>query len=250
MARYFLELAYMGTRYSGFQVQANQVTIQSEVEKALQTVYRESFVLTGSSRTDTGVHAIQNYFHFDTELLLQADQLYNLNAVLPSDIAVKGIFRVPDEAHCRFDALAREYEYQIYNHKNPFLVDRGWRYPFPVQLEKLQLMAALLLEYRDYTSFAKRNSQVKTFLCTLESSAWREEEGRLFYRVKANRFLRGMVRGLVGTMLQAARTGGGGVEEIRRILDAKDVTQADFNTPAQGLFLVSVTYPDGLMQQI
>lgn len=248
MARYFLELAYMGTKYSGFQVQANQVTIQSEVEKALQTVYREPFVLTGSSRTDAGVHAMQNYFHFDTHQVLHTDHLYNLNAVLPRDIAVKGIFRVPDEAHCRFDALAREYEYQIYTHKNPFLVDRGWRYPFPVELGELQKMAAMLLAYQDYTSFAKKNTQVKTFLCRLESSLWREEEGRLLYRVKANRFLRGMVRGLVGTMLLSARTGCGGVEEMRRVIEAKDVTQADFNTPAQGLFLVSVTYPETLMQ--
>ncbi len=241
MRRYFLEVAYMGTRYSGFQVQDNQRTIQSEMIRALEVLFRRPFALTGSSRTDAGVHALQNFFHFDTDLQLTDKHVYNLNAILAQDIAVKRIYQVDANAHCRFDALARAYQYHIYRHKDPFKQDRGWLYPYPLDKKLLDEAAATLLEYRDFTSFSKRNTQVKTFQCSIERSAWEEQEDGLVYHVRANRFLRGMVRGLVGTMLRVGR-GQLAISGFREIIEAKDCTKADFTTPPQGLYLVSVLY--------
>lgn len=245
MPRYFLELTYKGTAYSGFQVQDNAETVQSEVEKALQTFFRDTFTLTGSSRTDAGVHANQNFFHFDTDHQLLGRHIYNLNAILPADIAVKGLYAVSDTAHCRFDAVAREYRYYIYQQKNPFLADRGWLYPYPLNQAALDLGAAIIQEYRDFTSFSKRNTQVNNFNCHIEKAGWYWENGVLVFEVKANRFLRGMVRGLVGTILKMGR---GQLDEaaFRSIIEAKDCSLADFSTPPQGLFLHRVYYKDAL----
>lgn len=241
MPRYFLELTYKGTAYSGFQVQDNAATIQSELEKALQVLFREPFSLTGSSRTDAGVHANQNFFHFDTELVITNRNVYNLNAILPPDIAVRGIYPVPETAHCRFDAVAREYKYYIFQHKNPFLVDRGWLYPYPLQIDLLQRGADIIRGYRDFTSFSKRNTQVNNFNCAIETAHWYREQELLVFEVKANRFLRGMVRGVVGTLLKLGR-GQISEAELVRIIEARDCSQADFTTPAQGLFLNRVFY--------
>jgi tRNA pseudouridine38-40 synthase len=245
MPRYFLELSYKGTAYSGFQVQDNAPTIQFEVEKALHTLFRETFELTGSSRTDAGVHAFQNFFHFDTELVIAAKSVYNLNAILPQDISIQGIYTVPETAHSRFDAVAREYKYFIYHKKNPFMTDRGWMYPFPLNITLLQEAAGVLKEYRDFTSFSKRNTQVNNFNCTIAYSQWEKVEGELIYQVKANRFLRGMVRGLVGTMLKVGREQLT-INALREIIEAKDCSRADFSTPAHGLFLNRVYYNDTL----
>ena len=245
MPRYFLELSYKGTAYSGFQVQENAHTIQGELEKALQTLFKSSFELTGSSRTDAGVHANQNFFHFDTETEILQKNAYNLNAIVPADISIKGIYPVPDTAHCRFDAVSREYNYFIYKEKNPFLNDRAWQFPYPVNLDLLQEAARTISQYKDFTSFSKRNTQVKTFICTIEASEWVQEGPLLIYRVRANRFLRGMVRGLVGTMLKVGR-GQMDIEGLKSVIEAKDCSKADFSTPAQGLFLNRVIYKDTL----
>jgi tRNA pseudouridine38-40 synthase len=245
MPRYFLELSYKGTAYSGFQVQDNAHTIQGEVQKALQTLFKGAFELTGSSRTDAGVHANQNFFHFDTEYEIHQKHVYNLNALVPRDISIKAIYPVPDTAHCRFDAVSREYNYFIYKEKNPFLNDRAWLFPYPVDTNILQQAAKIITQYNDFTSFSKRNTQVKTFICTIEASEWVQEGPLLIYRVRANRFLRGMVRGLVGTMLKTGR-GLQTMEELRSIIEAKDCSKADFSTPPQGLFLNRVIYNDTL----
>lgn len=245
MARYFLELAYKGTAYSGFQVQDNAQTIQSEVEKALQILFRQPYELTGSSRTDAGVHANQNYFHFDTDQAIIEKHVYNLNAILPQDIAVKGIYPVSNTSHCRFDAIAREYKYFIYGKKDPFLKESAWLYPYPLNLDLLQQAAQILREYRNFTSFSKRNTQVNNYQCTLEISEWANKGSLLTYTVRGNRFLRGMVRGLVGTMLKLGR-GQTSMAEFREIIEALDCTKADFSTPAQGLFLNRVMYKDTL----
>ncbi len=245
MPRYFLELSYKGTAYSGFQVQDNAHTIQGEVQKAMETLFRMPFELTGSSRTDAGVHANQNFFHFDTELEIQNKSLYNLNALVPDDISIKAIYPVPATAHCRFDTLYREYNYFIYTEKNPFLNDRGWMYPYPVDMDTLQQAARIIAEYNDFTSFSKRNTQVKTFLCNIELSEWIKQGPVLIYKVRANRFLRGMVRGLVGTMLKTGRAQIS-LEALRTIIETKDCTRADFSTPPQGLFLNRVLYNDTL----
>ncbi len=242
MPRYFLELAYKGTTFHGFQIQENAHTVQSAIEQAMLTLYREPIALTGSSRTDAGVHARQNYFHFDTDLPIHSKHIYNLNAILPATISIQSLKQVADTAHCRFDAIAREYQYYIYQYKDPFMQDRGWYYPFELDIGLLQQAATLLKEYTDFTSFAKRNAQVFTHNCNIEKSQWEKtEESHYIYTVRANRFLRGMVRGLVGTMLKVGRKQIG-VEVLRSIIAAKDCTKADFSTPPQGLFLSKVIF--------
>lgn len=249
MARYFIEVSYLGNRYSGFQVQDDVTTIQSAVEQALRTFYRVDIPLTGSSRTDAGVHAYGNFFHFDTDLDLQGKAVYNLNALLPHDISVKAIYAVQPDAHARFDAVARAYKYFIYNQKNPFLHERAYYYPYPVQLANLQACAAVLPEYRDFEAFSKRNTQVNTYQCNIASAAWVATEHGYCFEVKANRFLRGMVRGLVGTMLRVQKTADP-VAAFRTVIESGDCTQADFAVPGHGLYLMQVFYPDGLLQEI
>ena len=242
MLRYFLEVSYKGTNYSGFQSQKNANSIQEEVEKAFAILHKEKAVLTGSSRTDAGVHALQNFFHFDFEKSLHPQLVYKINAILPEDIVVKSVRQVQPDAHCRFDAVSREYKYFVYRQKDPFLRDRAYYYPYKINIEKLQQAAAILTEYQDFTSFSKRNTQVKTFVCQIQRSEWLQENQCLVYNVKANRFLRGMVRALVATMLKVGR-GTIDLERFRSIVEAKDCTQASFAVPATGLFLVSVNYP-------
>lgn len=255
MPRYFLELSYKGTRYSGFQVQRNANTIQAETEKAMLVLLKEQTVLTGSSRTDAGVHARQNFFHFDTERVLDpaADKLdahefvYKMNAILPADIVINRLLLMPATAHCRFDAVSREYYYYIYNRKNPFLADRAFYFPYTLNLEWMQEAAMILREYTDFTSFSKRNTQVKTFHCEIGESKWVEEGDRVYYYVKANRFLRGMVRGLTATMLKVGR-GRITLKEFRSIIESRDCTKASFSTPPQGLFLHAVNFPENYFE--
>jgi len=242
MPRYFLEVSYKGSNYSGFQSQKNANSIQAEVEKAFSVLHREKIVLTGSSRTDAGVHALQNFFHFDFENALHPQFVYKLNAILPEDIVIKGVKPVAGDAHCRFDALAREYKYFIYRQKDPFLKDRAFYYPYNISMENLVQAAAIVSEYEDFTSFSKRNTQVKTFICQIRQSGWHVENGSLVYTIKANRFLRGMVRALTATMLRAGR-GTIDLSQFRKIIEAKDCTQASFAVPPHGLFLVAVDFP-------
>jgi tRNA pseudouridine38-40 synthase len=244
MPRYFIEVAYKGTHYSGFQVQQNAITIQSVVEDAFQIFYRQPLQLTCSSRTDAGVHALQNFYHVDTDLPLDK-KVYNLNALLPNDVVIKNIAQVKSDVHARFSGEAREYKYFIAQDKNPFLEETAWRYAFPLDIEILNACAAVLFEYKDFTSFSKKHTQVNNFNCDIMLSQWIYENDCLVYNVKANRFLRGMVRGLVGTMLLAGR-GTISVTDFRNIIEAKDCTKANFSTPAHGLFLVKVTYPSDI----
>lgn len=243
MSRYFLEISYKGTAYSGFQTQENAVTVQSELEKAITILQRETVRLTGSSRTDAGVHALQNYFHFDFSGDLHPQFIYKLNAILPPDIVLHKLIPVGEEAHSRFDAMAREYKYFIYRSKDPFLQDRAYYFPYQLDTARMQSAAELLLGYQDFTSFSKRNTQVKTFQCKLELSVWKQEGTCLVYHVKGNRFLRGMVRALTATMLKVGR-GKISLDEFRGIIEARDCTKASFAVPAHGLFLMNVHFPD------
>ena len=241
--RYFIEVSYKGTSYSGFQSQINANTIQAEVEKALRTVLKNSHELTCSSRTDAGVHAYQNYFHFDTPIELSNKLLYNLNAILPADIAVRNLLRVKDGAHCRFDAVSREYNYYIYKKKNPFLSDKAFYFPYTLDMAIMEEAARTIKEYSDFTSFSKRNTQVKTFECTIKESSWEVEGECVVYRVVANRFLRGMVRALTATMLKIGR-GKMNIQSFRNVIESKDCTLANFAVPSHGLFLMGVNFPD------
>lgn len=248
MNRYFIEVSYNGKPYAGFQIQENANTVQKEVETALYTFFRKPFFLTGSSRTDTGVHALQNYFHFDSEDILLSSAIYNLNSILPDSIVIKNILAANAAAHCRFDALSREYTYFIYQQKDPFLKDIAFYYPYNLKIDLLQEAAEIVKRHTDFTSFSKRSTQVKTFECTIQQSRWRFKDNCIIYNVISNRFLRGMVRGLVATMLQVGR-GNISTLDFEDIILAKDPSKANFAVPGHGLFLVKVKYPDAYFLQ-
>ncbi len=245
MPRFFIEVAYKGTNYAGFQRQDNAITIQSEVEKALKIYFRQDFLLTGSSRTDAGVHARQNFFHFDTDFVpLQENYsrtVYHLNAILPPDIVARALLPVAPEAHCRFDAVSRTYHYTVYQRKDPFLADTAFYYPYRINTEILDAAASELRNQTDFETFSKKNTQVFTFQCSILSSEWTITPDRLIYSVTANRFLRGMVKGLVGTMLKLA-TRGETMDRFREIIGSHNPAQANFAVPSHGLCLQRVSF--------
>lgn len=245
MARYFIELSYDGTTFGGFQIQQNKATVQGELEKAMETLYRVPIALTGASRTDAGVHAYQNFLHFDTELAILPKHIYNLNAILPNSVVVKGIYQVPNDAHSRFDAIKRAYIYRIHTQKNPFLEGRSWYYPFPINLDLMQEAADSLLDYTDYESFSKKNTTVNTFQCTITKAKWTSIGTEIQFEIHSNRFLRGMIRGLVGTMMQVGR-GQISIANWHEIVASKDEQRVDFSTPANGLYLSEISYPNFL----
>lgn len=249
MQRYFIEVAYKGTAYKGFQIQPNHNTIQGELQKALQVLYKQPLELSGSSRTDSGVHALQNFFQLDTEIFILPKIVYNLNALLPLDIVVKSITTVSADSHCRFSAISRKYSYHIFNSKNPFLQDRAYYFPYKINISLLQQAADLLLIYKDYTSFSKRNTQVFTHICNIQSAQWHQTPDELVFTVQGNRFLRGMVRGLTGTMLKVGR-GIISIEDFKLIIESKDCSNSDFSVPPQGLFLEAVNYPEAVWKPI
>ena len=246
MARYFIQVSNKGTNYDGFQIQKNANSIQAEIAKALKVFFKVEFTLTCSSRTDAGVQALNNYFHFDSNIIPDQDKLnkivYNLNSILPRDIVIKSILSVPENMHARFSAKSRIYKYYIYQHKDPFQEDRAFYYPYNLDLARLNDAASLIKDYKDFTSFSKRNTQVKTFVCDIYTSKWINEDGLLIYEVEGNRFLRGMVRGLVGTMLKVG-TGKISITQLKKIIEAKDCSLADFSVPPHALFLTDIKYP-------
>lgn len=248
MARYFLEVSYDGTAFHGSQMQGETPTVQLAVNNALSTLLRTPIETFGASRTDEGVHALSNFYHFDTELPLHEQTVYKLNAILSGAVAVKRIFSTGDEVNARFAATSRQYRYRIYTRKDPFRLNRGLYYPFKLDTGILKEAASILKEYTNFETFSKRNTQSKTFICTIMQSYWEEHDQELHYVVEANRFLRGMVRGLVGTQLQVGR-GKTTIEEFRKIIEAQDCTKADFSVAGHGLYLEAVKYPEGLLTE-
>lgn len=245
MPRYFLEVAYRGEPFSGFQVQENATTVQSEVEEAFRVLFRKKVDLTGSSRTDAGVHALQNYFHFDWEDPFNPRHLYNLNSILPRSIVLKKVIEVPADAHCRFHALKREYRYHINRYRDPFKEGVSWHFPYQLNTDLLLEMATLVQENKNFIAFSKRNTQVRTFDCQIYHSKWIIHPEELQYEVAGNRFLRGMVRALVSSMLRVAR-GSSGRDEFIQLLSSTKQASADFAAPAHGLFLERVVFPPAL----
>lgn len=246
--RYFIEVAYKGTQFGGFQIQDTAHTVQAEIDRAISLLMREKVETTGSSRTDAGVHALQNFLHFDIAQPLHPQFIYKVNAILSRDIVLKQVYAVSDEAHSRFDALNRAYKYTLYTQKDPFMQDRGYFYPYSLDFDLLQEAAGILKTYENFMTFSKRNTQVRTYNCNIMESAWTIEDGHIVYRVRANRFLRGMVRGMVGTMLRVGR-GKLTIEGFRKAIEMRDCTYADFAVPPQGLFLMQVAYPSGLLDK-
>ncbi len=242
--RYFIECAYRGTNYSGWQIQNNALTVQEEIEKALFTLLKQKVDITGSSRTDAGVHAVQQIAHFELEdEIIDCENLvYRMNKLLTHEISVQKIFKVADDYHSRFEAISRKYEYRISRKKNPF--QRGISYEFNGDLD-IKLMnnaCKTLFKFVDYQCFSKINTDVLTFNCTISEAYWIEEsKDLLVFKIKANRFLRGMVRAIVGTLLEV---GMGKLSDLdfEEIILSKDRKNAGRAVPAEGLFLMEVNY--------
>lgn len=247
--RHFIELSYKGTDFIGWQRQIEGRSVQQTLEEALATILRQPLEIVGSSRTDAGVHAEQQFAHFDVEVPITDPEklVYRLNSLLPFDLAVRRIFPVEDEVHARFAATHRRYEYRIIRHKNPFLTNQAYLFRPDLNLESMNAATALLLKYNDFESFSKVHTDVKTFLCNITLAEWRQQEGTLVFSIQANRFLRGMVRALVGTLLDVG-TGKQSVADFERIILAKNRKYAGAQAPAQGLFLVEVGYPEEIIK--
>lgn len=240
MPRYFLEVAYKGTHYSGFQIQENANTVQSEIEKAIATLQRSAISLTGSSRTDAGVHALQNYFHFDFTEVLHPQFIYKLNALLPYDIVVKKVLLMPDDAHSRFDAISRKYRYYIHSKKNPFLKDTSYYFPYRLKMEDMFLAAEHIKTQTNFYAFSKTNTQVKNYSCKIILSEWEQKQDELIYTIEGNRFLRGMVRLITASLLRVGR-GKMSLGDFKELFDGKK--KCGYSVPSHGLFLTDVIFP-------
>ena len=243
--RYFLELAYHGAAYHGWQRQPNAVSVQEKVETALGIVTRKEIEVVGAGRTDTGVHAKQLYCHFDVEGELDQEMLFRMNSVLPKDIAAKSLQRVQPEAHARFDALSRSYEYHVVREKDPFSLGSAYFVKRDLELEKMKTAAGILMEYSDFKCFSRSRTDVKTYTCDISQAVWEENEKGLVFHIKADRFLRNMVRAIVGTLLEIG-LGKLEVEDMRRVIESRSRSEAGASVPAHGLYLTRVVYPENI----
>lgn len=242
--RYFLDVSYHGAAYHGWQRQANAHTVQQELEEALSKILSQNIDVAGSGRTDTGVHAKKQVVHFDAETTMLTEQIhYKLNGILPDDISINNCRKVKDEAHARFDALERGYHYFIHQKKNPFLVGQSYFYSHSLDIEAMNQAADILLGKQDFESFSRVKTEVNHFICEIFTARWYTENDQLIFNVRANRFLRGMVRALVGTLLEVGR-GKLSVEDFVSIIAAKDRTKAGRAVPPHGLYLSEVNYSD------
>ena len=245
MARYFIRLSYCGTAYNGWQNQphAGTTTIQSVIENALFTFLRQKVDITGCGRTDKGVHARDYFAHFDIAPLGEIPTLiFRLNKLLPIDIVVHDIIQVTEDAHARFDATSRSYEYHLHTEKSPFDIHSFYYTYDTPNIEILNEVAELMLDHVDFTTFCKFHTDVKTMNCHITESRWEKIGNQYIYRIKADRFLRGMIRLIVGVCLQVSR-GKLTIEEVKTAMSEKRRTGQDWSVPAEGLFLCDIKYP-------
>ena len=241
--RYFLELSYNGAAYHGWQNQPNAISVQEVIEKGLSTLLKQPVAIVGAGRTDAGVHASQMFVHLDFEAAFNDNIVYKLNALLPKDIAVHRIFKVKPEAHARFDAISRAYLYRISLHKNVFSFDQTYYVKQPLDIDKMNRAASILLAYRDFQCFSKSNTDVKTYYCNIMHAEWKMINNELQFIIKADRFLRNMVRAIVGTLLNIG-LGKMDVEAMHDIIKSKNRSEAGYSVPAHALYLTEVTYPE------
>jgi len=245
--RYFIKLAYNGTAYHGWQVQNNATTVQEVIEDGMRRIFEKRIPLVGAGRTDAGVHAREFYAHFDYDFAMKERELqkktYKLNSFLPKDISISSIFRVQDDMHTRFDAISRTYEYIICTRKDPFINDFAWFVVPDLDVDLMNEGSKMLMEYDDFTSFAKLHSQSKTNHCNVMEAKWEVRNHMLVFNIKADRFLRNMVRAIVGTLVELGQAKID-LDELRRIIEAKDRSEAGYSVPAQGLYLKKIEYPD------
>lgn len=244
--RYFIYLSYRGTSYHGWQIQSNSMTVQKVLDEAFSTILNEHINTLGAGRTDTGVHALFFCAHFDSsspDIASDRDILFRINRYLPKDISVTGIRKVLPDANARFSAVSRTYKYYISKIKDPFLDDSSWFLYGDIDLNLMNQASELLLNYSDFTSFSKLHSGSKTNLCRIYSAGWEEKNNQLIFTVKADRFLRNMVRALVGTMVEIG-SGKMDLIQFEEVIRAKDRCRAGMSAPAKGLFLVNIEYPE------
>jgi tRNA pseudouridine38-40 synthase len=241
--RYFIHLAYNGTPYHGWQIQPNAVSVQETLNKAFSVLLQSEINLMGAGRTDTGVHAKEMYAHFDFEASIDIPNLvHKLNSFLPKDIVIYDVIPVHDDAHTRFDATKRTYEYHIHQFKNPFLDELSWYFNQPLDIDLMNEAAKLLFNYTDFECFSKVNTDVNTFECTIFEAHWKRcENDQLVFTISANRFLRNMVRSIVGTLINIGLQKIT-IEDFAQIIESKSRDKAGFSVPAHGLYLTQITY--------
>ena len=241
--RYFIVFSYFGKSYHGWQSQPNAITVQEVLEDSLSKLLREGITVVGAGRTDTGVHAKQMYAHFDFDGEIKLDDLmFRLNAFLPEDIAVFGIHPVHKDAHARFDATERTYEYWITQRKNPFYLDQAYYVKHALDIDAMNKAAKLIMEHNDFECFSKSNTDVRTYLCKVTKAEWTLETDKLVFTITADRFLRNMVRAIVGTRLDVGM-GRADLEKVKKIVLGKDRSLAGASVPAKGLYLTKIVYP-------
>lgn len=242
--RYFIELSYNGKNYHGWQIQPSDISVQEVIEKGLSTLLNEPTAIMGAGRTDTGVHATQMFAHFDTEKVFKTEDLaYKLNSFLPKDIAITRIFNVKSDAHARFDAKARSYRYRIALKKNAFTFDDAYYVKQHLDIDKMNEASEILFKYKDFQCFSKSNTDVKTYNCTIMKAHWYSKDDELHFEITADRFLRNMVRAIVGTMINIG-LGKIEVDELHQIIKSKNRSEAGYSVPAHGLYLTKVVYPE------
>jgi len=248
--RYFAELSYLGKYYHGWQIQPNAISVQEVVQKALSTILRKPIEVFAAGRTDAGVHASQMFIHFDIDLELDSDiYVYKTNALLPKDIVFHQILKVNSNAHTRFDATKRSYEYHILLGKSPFTINTQWQINKKLDIAAMNQAASYLLEYTNFKCFSRSKTDVRTYDCDITEAKWNQEGNHLIFYISADRFLRNMVRAIVGT-LHNIGLGKMPAEEIKKIIESKNRSNAGASAPAHGLFLTKISYPDTITDGI
>lgn len=242
--RYFIELSYYGTNYHGWQNQPNAISIQQVLENALTVILGETIAVMGAGRTDAGVHAKQLFAHFDTKLIFETEKLqYKLNSYLPKDIAIKSMFKVKPDAHARFNAISRTYLYRIALQKSPFNYNQTYFLKQSLDIDRLNKATKILFDYTNFQCFSKSNTDVHTYNCDIMYAKWDVVDDEIHFTIKANRFLRNMVRAIVGTLINIG-IGKLEVSDMHTIIKSKNRGVAGYSVPAKGLYLTKVEYPD------
>ncbi len=245
--RYFIEFSYNGKAYHGWQNQPNATTVQEILEESLSILLKEKVNVYGAGRTDKGVHALQMFAHFDTGIVFEINTtVFKLNRLLPKDISIDNIFLVHNEAHARFDALSRQYKYRITNKKNVFSYENAYYFRPDLDIVKMNEAAKLLFEYEDFQCFSRSNTDVKTYDCTIMKAEWTRDNNELIFTIKANRFLRNMVRAIVGTFINIG-LGKLEVEELHTIIKSKNRSKSGASVPGYALYLSEIEYPKTIM---
>lgn len=248
--RYFIDLAYNGTKYHGWQNQPNAVSVQETIERALSVLLQNPTTIVGAGRTDAGVHALQMVAHFDADVVFDIPSLvFKLNSYLPDAIVIYNIYEVNVDAHARFDAISRTYHYKITQQKNPFANGLAYELSLALNIDDMNKAAKLLLNYKDFQCFSKTHTDVKTYYCVISEANWEVKDEFLIFTITADRFLRNMVRAIVGTMINIG-LGKTSLEQLHQIINSKDRSEAGFSVPACGLYLANINYPKHIKHKI